>query len=173
MSKNSRIQKINIPGEGKVGFTAIDAEDIVAFVSGSRVDTDSIISATTPWTTLQFSADSTIPLNLDFANGPVLKTEARYIKYYTSTSNPTNNDDIDKFFQIGCHWYNKTTDRMFYCADNRSDIAAWKPYRKTFSGSGDPNTVVTGYLGDDYYDTVGLQWYKCISAPSGSNWVAT
>jgi hypothetical protein len=172
MTHDSRIQKIDIPGEGKVGFTVIDAEDVIATLDRSAIDTDSIVSATTPWDTLRFSADSTVPFNLGFASGPELTTEARYVKYYTSTSNPTNLDDIDRFFQIGCHWYNKTTDRMFYCADNRSGIAVWKPYIKVFSGSGSPDTVVSGFFGDDYYDTVGLQWYKCISDPSGNGWAA-
>ena len=38
-------------------------------------------------------------------------------------------------------------------------------------GTGNPNGVVAGRFGDDFYDSVGVIWYKCNSYPQGTLWV--
>ncbi len=40
------------------------------------------------------------------------------------------------------------------------------------TGVANPNGVVTGLFGQQYRDTVGVQWYICTSNPTGTVWAA-
>lgn len=50
---------------------------------------------------------------------------------YTSTSDPTVNDDIDLGYKIGDFWLNTTDAGLFVCCDNADGAADWDEITKT------------------------------------------
>lgn len=57
-----------------------------------------------------------------------------------------------------------------YSIKSKIDTLGEGAYMRIYRGSGNPNDIVTGNFGDEFYDTVQGRFYKCLSYPSGTYW---
>jgi hypothetical protein len=62
----------------------------------------------------------------DWGDGREWITAPRRKHNYTAIVAPTVNDDIDLRYEIGSHWIDTVTDRIYICTDNTDGAAVWK-----------------------------------------------
>ena len=76
---------------------------------------------------------------------------------FTSTVNPTVNDDVDLGYSSGSLWINRTTNVLYHCTSNTNGAAVWVPLNL-------PRNKNISALNIDWND--GEIFYKDISADS-------
>lgn len=72
---------------------------------------------------------------------------------YTSTSDPTRNDDTGDGHWVGRFWLNTATKNLFFCKDNTAGAAIWGFIPRTLAVSGTASSV-TGTLTETTLATI-------------------
>jgi hypothetical protein len=87
---------------------------------------------------------------VDNSLGAAIWNRVDNIQNEAITSDPTANDDANDGYEIGSHWLNTTTDKVFYCANSAVGAAEWielNPDAVTSSGGKftytDANAIIT------------------------------
>lgn len=47
------------------------------------------------------------------------------VKNNTTTTSPGVNDDTSEGYSFGSHWYNSSTQKVYFCADDTDSAAVW------------------------------------------------
>lgn len=68
---------------------------------------------------------STTDDKLYFRRGSNVRAVQYEIKNNTTTSDPGVTNDIDEGYVFGSHWYNSSSGKVFFCADNTDGAAVW------------------------------------------------
>ncbi|MFW6001699.1 MAG: hypothetical protein ACOCQD_00005, partial [archaeon] len=56
---------------------------------------------------------------------PLVSTTSNIQNNLNATTEPTENDDITKGYEVGSVWYNISTDESYTCTDNSEGTADW------------------------------------------------
>lgn len=108
------------------------------------------------------------------------KSPTQHHNYWGSFPNPALLPNVsgsptqDSALEAGDVAYSVSDSTLYVCVTPTLAAGAWTaaggaPAPTT--GTGNPNGSVTGTFGQEFYDSNGGIWYRCISNPSGTNWV--
>ena len=108
------------------------------------------------------------------------KSPTQHHNHWGSFPNPTllpnvsGSPNQDAALEAGDTAYSTSNSTFYVCTTPTPGAGVWNLVGGTpppLSGTGNPNGVVTGLFGQEFYDTNGGVWYRCISDPSGTQWV--
>jgi hypothetical protein len=113
------------------------------------------------------------------------KSPTQHHNHWGSFPNPASLPNVsgsltqDGALEAGDTVYSVSDSTLYVCTVPTLNAGVWGSTGgggapAPLTGTGNPNTgAVPGLFGQEFYDTDGGIWYRCISNPSGTSWVVT